>query len=68
MDPNRILMSVRPLDIRRVGRYGLQFSWSDLHGSGIYTYDLLRSLDPAAPAGPVPVSPGPTPRPPGFPN
>src|SRR5262249_425991 len=34
-DPNRVLMSVRPLDIRRVGRYGIQFSWSDLHGSGI---------------------------------
>jgi len=48
-DPNRILMSVRPLDIRRVGRYGLQFNWSDLHGSGIYTYDYLRSLDPTAP-------------------
>jgi ATP-binding protein involved in chromosome partitioning len=50
MDPNRVLMSVRPLDIRRVGRYALQFSWSDLHGSGIYTYDQLRSLDPTAPA------------------
>jgi ATP-binding protein involved in chromosome partitioning len=48
-DPNRILMSVRPLDIRRVGRYGIQFNWSDLHGSGIYTYDYLRSLDPQAP-------------------
>jgi len=46
-DPNRVLMSVKPLDIRRVGRYGLQFNWSDLHGSGIYTYDYLRSLDPS---------------------
>jgi ATP-binding protein involved in chromosome partitioning len=49
LDSNRVLMSVRPLDIRRVGRYGLQFNWSDLHGSGIYTYDYLRSLDPTAP-------------------
>ena len=48
-DPNRVLMSVRPLDIHRVGRYGIQFHWSDLHGSGIYTYDYLRSLDPMAP-------------------
>lgn len=48
-DPNRILVSVRPLDIRKVGRYGIQFNWSDLHGSGIYTYDYLRSLDPQAP-------------------
>ncbi len=53
-DPDRILKSVRPLDIRRVGRYGLQISWSDLHGSGIYTYPLLRSLDPAAPKNPPP--------------
>ena len=52
-DPNRVLMSVRPLDIRRVGRYGIQFSWSDLHGSGIYTYDYLRSLDPTAPKEPA---------------
>ena len=48
-NPNRVLMSVRPLDIRRVGRYGLQFNWSDMHGSGIYTFDYLRSLDPTAP-------------------
>ena len=52
-DPNRVLMSVRPLDIRRVGRYGIQISWSDLHGSGIYTYDYLRSLDPTAPKEPA---------------
>jgi ATP-binding protein involved in chromosome partitioning len=52
LDPNRVLMSVRPLDIRRVGRYGLQFSWSDMHGSGIYTYDQIRSLDPTAPPTP----------------
>ncbi|HEV8335846.1 MAG TPA: P-loop NTPase [Candidatus Polarisedimenticolia bacterium] len=49
MDPERILKSVRPMEIRRVGRYALQFVWSDMHSSGIYTYDLLRSLDPAAP-------------------
>jgi ATP-binding protein involved in chromosome partitioning len=48
-DPNRVLMSVRPLEVRRVGRYALQFNWSDLHSSGIYTYDKLRSLDPTAP-------------------
>ena len=53
LDPNRVVMSVRPLEIRPVGRYALQFSWSDLHGSGIYTYDFLRSLDPGAPATPA---------------
>ena len=54
MDPERVLMSVRPLDIRRVGRYALQFSWSDLHSGGIYTYDQLRSLDPTAPPTSIP--------------
>jgi ATP-binding protein involved in chromosome partitioning len=58
LNPDRVLKSVRPLDIRRVGRYALQFSWSDLHASGIYTYDLLRSLDPTAPAAPTPGPPG----------
>lgn len=32
------------LEITPVGRYALQFSWSDQHNSGIYTYEYLRSL------------------------
>jgi hypothetical protein len=68
MDPERILKSVRPMEIRRVGRYALQFVWSDMHSSGIYTYDLLRSLDPTAPrdaasTGPRPSALSPSPRP-----
>jgi ATP-binding protein involved in chromosome partitioning len=68
MDPERILKSVRPMEIRRVGRYALQFVWSDMHSSGIYTYELLRSLDPTAPrdaasAGSRPSAPPPSIRP-----
>jgi len=50
LDPNRIMPNVRPLEIRRVGRYAVQFIWSDLHTTGIYTYEKLRSLDASAPA------------------
>ena len=29
-------------DIEPVGRYALQFKWSDGHDTGIYTFELLR--------------------------
>ena len=28
---------------KKVGRYGIQFTWSDNHHDGMYTYDALRS-------------------------
>jgi DUF971 family protein len=31
-------------DIQPVGRYALQFKWSDGHDTGIYSYSLLRRL------------------------
>ncbi len=33
---------VYPTTIEYVGRYALQFFWSDGHGTGIYPYDFLR--------------------------
>ena len=33
---------VYPTAIHYVGRYALQFVWSDGHDTGIYTYELLR--------------------------
>jgi len=50
LDPRTVPMDVRPLEVRSVGRYALQFTWSDAHNSGIYTYDKLRALDRTAPA------------------
>jgi ATP-binding protein involved in chromosome partitioning len=50
LDPEAVRQDVRPLEIHPVGRYALQFSWSDGHASGIYSYDRLRSLDRSAPA------------------
>ena len=35
---------VEALDWIQVGRYAVQFLWSDAHETGIYTYDLLRRI------------------------
>jgi DUF971 family protein len=50
---------VQVTEVKPVGRYALNFVWSDGHDSGIYTYSLLRELCPceacrgqASPAGP----------------
>lgn len=36
--------SFQPLRFAQVGGYALQVNWADGHGSGIYTFDLLRRL------------------------
>jgi len=33
-------------NVEMVGGYALKFTWSDGHGTGIYTWDLLRSVCP----------------------
>jgi len=50
LDPDHVPADVRVLDLHAVGRYALQFSFSDGHATGLYSFDALRSLDPAAPA------------------
>ncbi|MBI3848571.1 MAG: P-loop NTPase [Planctomycetes bacterium] len=42
LDPATIAADVKPLEIRPVGRYAIQITWSDGHGSGIYSFDRLR--------------------------
>ena len=37
---------VRPVRISPIGRYAIQFAWSDGHDSGIYTFEHLRELCP----------------------
>ena len=44
--PEDVPDSVRPLRLEPVGRYGLQFQWSDGHATGIYPFELLRVLCP----------------------
>lgn len=52
MTGKRILRSedvpedVYPLSIEHVGRYALQFDWSDGHRTGIYPFEYLRRLCP----------------------
>ncbi len=43
LDPDTVPMDVRAEDYLPVGNYALQFLWSDVHYTGIYTYEFLRS-------------------------
>lgn len=44
LDPAAVPEDVHPLAIRYVGRYALAFDWSDRHTTGIYPFELLRTL------------------------
>ncbi len=35
---------VEALDWMQIGRYAVQFLWSDTHNTGIYPYTVLRAL------------------------
>ena len=37
---------IRADDIQLVGRYALQFTWSDGHATGIYSFETLRQICP----------------------
>jgi DUF971 family protein len=39
---------IYPAAIRYVGRYALQFDWSDGHTTGIYPFEMLREICPCA--------------------
>ena len=51
--PESVDMSIYPTAIHYVGRYGLQFMWSDGHSTGIYTFEMLRQIwdDSERPSG-----------------
>lgn len=42
--PESVDEHVYPTAIHYVGRYALQFVWSDGHSTGIYTYEYLRDI------------------------
>jgi ATP-binding protein involved in chromosome partitioning len=50
LDPKTVPADMKLLEVRTVGRYALQFTHSDGHTTGIYSFDKLRALDPTAPA------------------
>lgn len=51
--PEMVPDDVHPRAIHYVGRYALQFVWSDGHDTGYFTFDYLRGLDPEASGGSV---------------
>lgn len=42
--PESVPESIYPAAIHYVGRYALQFVWSDGHDTGFYPFDYLRRL------------------------
>ena len=44
LDPEAVAEGIYPTAIHYVGRYALQFVWSDGHSTGIYTWDYLRRI------------------------
>ena len=37
---------VHPTNIETVGSYAIRIHWSDSHNTGIYTFKMLRTLNP----------------------
>ncbi len=44
LDPDTVPADVQAVDHMLVGNYAVQFLWSDIHETGIYTYSFLRSV------------------------
>jgi DUF971 family protein len=44
LEAGSVPADIRALEVKPVGRYGLQIRWSDGHATGIYTFDRLREL------------------------
>ena len=44
LNPASVPTSIRVEDHIMIGRYAVQFLWSDAHYTGIYTFDLLRQI------------------------
>jgi len=40
--------ALKMLNVEEVGHYAIRISWSDGHGSGIYSFDHLRKICPCA--------------------
>ena len=44
LDPNSIPDNIRPTKLHSVGLYAIQFSWTDGHDTGLYTWPILYEL------------------------
>jgi len=45
--------AIYPTSIEYVGRYALQFHWSDGHNTGFYPFDMLRRICPCSDCSPL---------------
>jgi len=48
--PGNYAKPLEVVDVQLVGNYALRIDWSDDHGSGIYSFEYLRSISPPAAA------------------
>lgn len=46
LNPAAVPSDINPVSIDYIGRYALKFTWPDGHDTGMYPWDLLRSLCP----------------------
>ena len=46
LDPASVPPDIRAEDYLMVGRYAVQFLWSDAHYTGIYPFDTIRAILP----------------------
>lgn len=44
LDPATVDANIRAEDYLPIGRYALQFLWSDTHYTGIYPFEILRKM------------------------
>jgi DUF971 family protein len=44
LDAATVSANIQAEDYLMVGKYAVQFLWSDGHYTGIYPYDMLRTL------------------------
>lgn len=44
LDPATVSSDIQAEDYLMVGKYAVQFLWSDGHYTGIYPFDMLRAL------------------------
>ena len=44
LDPATVDANIRAEDYLPIGKYALQFLWSDTHYTGIYPFEILRKL------------------------
>lgn len=52
LDPTSIRPDLQLAGMEAVGNYAVRLSWNDGHGSGLFTWDLLRRLAVESGAGP----------------